>query len=506
MFKQSTSLKTNIIANFAGRGWMALMSILFVPVYLRYLSIEVYGIIGFFTSLQTVLSLLDGGISPTLSREVARLSAFPDKAQEIRDLSRTLEILCWITALFVGGIALLISPLIANYWLHSGSLSSQTVTQSLMLMSVSFTFQWAITFYLGGLIGLQQQKLYNLVNCIGITFRSVGAFLILAFVSATIQAFLMWQVLTSFLTMALMAIVYWRCLPPAASKPAFRLNLLRGVWRYAAGMTGISLVSLILTQSDKIVLSRLLTLEYFGYYTLAATLASTAIGMIVGSIGNAYFPQFSQLVARDDIAGLRELYHRSSQVMSVFLLPVMIMLSVFSFEILQLWTRNEQIVANTYILLALVAIGSGLNGLMVLPYFIQLAFGMTKMSFYINIGAIVLLIPFMIFATSRYGAVGGALTWAILNFLYIVIGLQIMHRWLLQGELKRWYLRDVGIPLATSLLIALGFHIIVPKITSPVYIFITLASVFTLLLFACVFVTPQIRRVLFYQFNRLIKT
>lgn len=506
MFKQSTSLKLNIIANFAGRSWAALMSILFVPIYLRYLSVEAYGIIGFFTSLQVVLSLLDGGISPTLSREIARLSAFPDKAQDMRDISRTLEILCWIIALAVSGIALLISPFAAKYWLQPGQISTETVTQSLMLMSISFAFQWAINFYVGGLIGLQQQKLYNLVNCIGVTFRSVGAFLILAFVSPTIQAFLMWQVLAALLTVISMAVVYWRCLPPATNASKFRLDLLRSVWRYAAGMTGISFVSLILTQSDKIILSRLLTLEYFGYYTLATTLAGVAIGMIVSSVGSAFFPQFSQLVARDDIDGLRELYHRSCQVMSVFLLPVMVMLSVFSFEILQLWTRDMQIVANTYILLALVAIGSGLNGLMVLPYYIQLAFGMTKPAFYINIGAIVLLIPFMIFATSKYGAVGGALTWAILNFLYIVVGLQIIHRLLLRGELKRWYLRDVGIPLATTLLIALVFRIIIPQITSSVYIFITLASVFILLFLGCVLVAPQIRRVLFYQFSKVLKT
>jgi O-antigen/teichoic acid export membrane protein len=501
-----TSTKSNIFVNFSGRIWIALLSILFVPIYLRYLSIEVYGIIGFFTSLQAILSLLDGGISPTLSREIARLSAFPKRAHEMRDISRTLEILCWILALIVSGIALLISPLIANYWLQSEQISTETIYQSLMLMSASFAFQWTTNFYVGGFIGLQRQKLYNLVNCISVTFRSVGAFLILAFVSPTIQAFLTWQLLTSLLTALSMAIVYWRCLPKSEGRAKFQLNLLRDVWRYAAGMTGISLVALILTQSDKIILSRLLTLEHFGYYTLAVTLANTAIGMIQGSIGSVFFPQFSQLVAHDDINSLRKLYHKSCQIMSVFVLPVMIVLAVFSFEILQLWTRNEQIATNTYILLTLIAIGTGLQSLMNLPYYIQLAYGMTKIAFYINIGAIILLIPFMIFATTKYGAIGGALTWAILNFLYIVVGLQIMHRVLLQGELKRWYLRDVGIPFAAALLTAIAFRIIIPETTSPVYIFIILASVTILLFFACVLVLPEIRQILFHQFNRLLKT
>ncbi len=111
--------KTNIIANFAGKFVTAFLGIIFVPVYLRYLSVEMYGIIGFFSSIQAFLFLLDGGISPTLNREVARLSAFPEKAQELRDLSRTLEILCWAIAFVVCIIALIASPVAANYLLIS---------------------------------------------------------------------------------------------------------------------------------------------------------------------------------------------------------------------------------------------------------------------------------------------------------------------------------------------------------------------------------------------------
>ena len=186
--------------------------------YLHYLSIEVYGIIGFFSSLQAVLTLLDGGISPALSREIARLSAISGKEQEMRDVSRTLETLCWVIAFAVGGIAFLISPLVAKYWLESDKIPIDTIYQSLVLMSISLIFQWTINFYTGGLIGLQRQKAYNLVNVIGVTLRSVGAYSVLAFVSPTIQAFLLWQIVTSLLTVIMMAVVYWKYLPKTNSR------------------------------------------------------------------------------------------------------------------------------------------------------------------------------------------------------------------------------------------------------------------------------------------------
>jgi O-antigen/teichoic acid export membrane protein len=355
---------------------------------------------------------------------------------------------------------------------------------------------------MGGLMGLQRQKPFNLVNCIAITVRSVGAYLVIAYISPTIQAFLTWQVFISFLTVVAMALVYWRYLPRAERRAKFQSDLLREVWRYAAGMTGISLVGLILTQSDKIILSRLLTLEYFGYYTLATTLAATGIGMITGSIGSAYFPQYSQLVALGDENSLRNLYHRSCQIMSVFLIPSMLILTFFSFEILLLWTKNTEIAANTYILLSLVALGTGLNGLMHLPYFIQLANGVTKLALWQNIGAIILLVPFMIYATLNYGAIGGAATWVILNLLYVLVGMQIMHRIFLKGELKRWYFEDVGLIVLTILIVVGLGKWLIGSTLSRAETIAALSTISVSALAAAAFAAPEVRR----QLTELYKT
>lgn len=444
--------KINIIANFAGRSVTALLSIIFVPIYLRYLSLEMYGIIGFFSSIQAFLFLLDGGISPTLNREVARLSVFPEKAQELRDLARTLEILCWTSGFVVCIVALLASPVAADYWLKSENIPTTVIREALMIMSVTFAFQWAVGFYTGGMFGLQEQKILNTINVLMALLRSFGALFVLAYVSPSIKAFLIWQLITTIFNCVLLALLFWRKIPMTKEKPRFKSILLKEVWRYAAGMAGTSIAVLILTQTDKIILSKMLTLKEFSYYSLAITLAGTGIGMIVGSIQTTYFPQLSQLVAQNKIDELRELYHRACQVMSFFLIPVVCILAFFSYEILLVWTRTPEIAENTYVLLTLVAVGTGLNGLMHIPYYAQLAFGITKIGFWQSVIAIILLIPVMIYATFHYGAVGGALSWVILNFSYTIFGMQVMHRIILKGELKKWYLVDVGLPLLLAVI------------------------------------------------------
>ena len=63
-------LKRNLIANYIGQGWRFLISLAFVPLYIKYLGIEAYGLIGIFAMLQAWLGLLDMGMKPALGREI----------------------------------------------------------------------------------------------------------------------------------------------------------------------------------------------------------------------------------------------------------------------------------------------------------------------------------------------------------------------------------------------------------------------------------------------------
>lgn len=81
-----SQIKRNIVANYFGNGWSALMSLAFIPLYIHFMGIEAYGLVGIFITLLTVFGLLDMGLSATLNREMARLSVCHEKTQEMRNL------------------------------------------------------------------------------------------------------------------------------------------------------------------------------------------------------------------------------------------------------------------------------------------------------------------------------------------------------------------------------------------------------------------------------------
>ena len=95
------------------------MGLAFVPIYIKFLGIEAYGLIGFFAMLQGAFQILDLGLSQTMNREMARYAALPEKAGESRDFVRTLEIGYWAIGVVIGIGVVIAAPFIAGHWIQA---------------------------------------------------------------------------------------------------------------------------------------------------------------------------------------------------------------------------------------------------------------------------------------------------------------------------------------------------------------------------------------------------
>ncbi|MBE0603336.1 MAG: oligosaccharide flippase family protein [Deltaproteobacteria bacterium] len=210
------------------------------------------------------------------------------------------------------------------------------------------------------------------------------------------------------------------------------------------------------------ILSKLLPLKSFGYYILAGMVSNGLSGLLIAPMFNTIFPRFSSLVASGDDKSLLEMYHGSTQVMAVMILPATAVIALFSRPIMVLWTGSPEIADNTAYIVSILVSGTALNGLMNLPFALQLSYGWTRIGLAINTLFILVLVPAIVFMTRHYGAAGAAWAWLALNGVYMIVGVPLTHRRLLKGEAFRWFTQDVGIPLAGSLIIAgiarLVFH------------------------------------------------
>ena len=439
-------LRRNLIANYLGQSWAALMAIAFIPLYIEYLGIEAYSLIGIFALLQAWLNLLDMGMTPTLGREMARLKGGIHTTDSIRNLLRSVEIIALgIAALFSGSIVLG-SNWIATSWLQVETMPVEVVVQAFVVMGLVSAIRFIENIYNSSILGLQQHVLFNVVRSTMATLRGLGAVGVLVWVSASIEAFFIWQGLVSIVTLIIMATITYAKLPRKERAARFSLEALRDVWCFASGMIGITFLSLLLTQVDKILLSKLLSLSEYGYYALAAVVASTLYTAIL-PITQAFYPRLCELYACDDQTGLITIYHKGAQLVSVIGGSVAIVIILFGETFLRLWTQNPELAQQTAPLLSLLMLGNLLNSLMWVPYQTQLAHGWTTLTMYMNTVAVTVIIPAILWVTPRYGAEGAAWVWVGLNAFYVFIGIHFMYRHILSSEKWLWYFQDVFIPL-----------------------------------------------------------
>ena len=456
------SLKRNALANYIGQAVTTVMGLAFIPLYIKFLGIEGYGLIGIFALLQTWLSLLDLGMTPAISREMARYSAGAHDMRSIRDLLRSIEICALVLGLLVAvGIAFGAGWL-ATSWLRVENLSLPVVTDAFVLMGAIASLRFLENIYRSALVGLEHQVRLNVVSAGLATARGVGAVIVLAFVSRSIAAFFLWQGFVSLLSVVLLGIIVHRSLPPSTERARFSWPALQSVWKFATGTILVTLLGFVLSQSDKLILSKLLPLKQFAIYSLAYSVAS-AVRLLTQPVDQAVFPRLTQLYHQKDEAALAHLYHKSAQFNAVCMGGVGLFLAIFGERVLALWTQDPALARNAYAVLWILLLGMVLNGIMNGPYYLQMAAGWTGLLLRVNAVMVCVFLPTIYVLTRAYGMTGAAAAWVLLNFAYVVIVARLMHQRLLRAEMWAWYVNDLLLPLSAGVVAGVVLKTVLPS-------------------------------------------
>lgn len=451
----------NLLAGLANSIWTALVGLVAVPFYLKYLGVEAYGLIGFFATTQALLQLLDMGMAPTINREVARCSAAGDISGAGK-LLHTFAVIYWGMAAAIAGALLVLAPLIADYWLRSRQLAPETVAHAVMLMGLVVACRWPTGLYQNALIGAQRLTVSSAINMTMVTLGSLGAVAILAFLSPTIEAFFVWQACMGLVLALAMRAAAWKIVGGSGSH-RFDFGHARHVLGFSLGVGAISLAGLVLTQLDKVILSKTLELADFGRYMFATTAAGSLYVLITPAF-NIVYPRFSAAVASQSAEALLAQYRSAGQLLATLLFPATMALAVLAQPLIALWTGNAGLASEVAPLVTLLLAAYALHGVMHIPYALMLAKGETRSMFSIYIALIAIITPLTAVMSLSYGSVGGAFAQFLLFVLYLVIGTWVIHRKCLKGHVIGLALKDIGIPLGISFLAGIAGYAILPTL------------------------------------------
>lgn len=464
----------NIIANYLGKIWGFVSVYVFVPIYVNLLGIEAYGIINFYSVFLAVLFIADSGLSATLNREMAR----NEDSVKIGKILKTIEIFYYFISFFVIIVVFLLSHYISSHWLSSSFYSKEDVELMLRLMGISIAFQLLMNLYCSGLMGREHQVLANNIQIFNSLFRG-GVVILLLYQWRDIYAYFYWQIAVNIVFFIYARHKLWCKLGIYSSDFKVDKSILYRTLGFTLGMMGMSVISGLNTQLDKLIISNLLDLKTYGEYALASIFGQVC-SMVTLPIALSILPKMTRMFEYREGA-ISRTFHTFSYLITFASSTATMVLVLYTESFIFLWTKDMELSSRIADTSRLLLIGGFFLSLQFMPYYTAIANGYTRTN--LRLGAFMLcIIPLLTYwFVNQYGMIGGGVSWVILNVLaFIILGVVIIKKFLNMQDLKDWFLRDTLIPVLFSGILFYGFYLFKPN-NYEGYTFIVLSFLFVLL-------------------------
>lgn len=448
-------MKKNVIANYIGQGYATVIGILVLPLYLRHLSAEAFGLVGFFVVMQSWLQLLDMGLSPTFAREVARMRGGTRDFAGLWRLLHSLEIIYLILALVTSLGFVVGRDWIAHNWLKIEGLDYANVVHCLTLMGIMVGFRWFASLYLGGIKGMECQVWLNGAIAVIATLRFAGSLALLHWVSRDLSVFFEYQLVVGMAELLVMGLKFYSILPGEGSRFGFSWEAVKGILPFASAIAYTAGIWILLTQLDKLLLSHLLLLKEYGYFALV-TLVANGILQVSTPVSQAILPKMTCLLTSGDEQQMLALYRKATQFVALVVFSLTGVVAMFASELLYAWTGDKAAATWAGPILFWYALGNGLLAMDAFQYYLQYAHGKLKLHavYYTVVG--IISVPIIIFASRNYGALGAAMAWFGLRAVCFFVWPPIVHHQFASGIHRKWLLQDI-LPFFATTAILLVF-------------------------------------------------
>lgn len=432
-----------LLVGYVAQVYGAVVSIAFAPFILRAIGAEAYGLVGVFLVAQAWFQLLDAGLTPAMTRESARFSGGAASAVSLKQTLKGLEAVVMLSALPFLIMAVLAARHVAENWVQRESLSVSDVVIAINLMALILMLRWVSGVRRGLLIGFEQHDTIYGVNMLIATLRFPCIVVFFTLIEPSSTSYFTYQFGISVVEVLVLWFYSQSLVPKGLNRNVLScICSLRSIAPFALNHGFLALLWILISQSDKLLLSRLLTLSHFGYFTLAIA-AAAGVNLITLPIRQMLMPALSRLKAQGDEAGLLASYRRATRVAVVSLSGVTVLFVFFGHAVMLAWTGDARAAAIGGHVLAWYALGNAAMAVATFSYYLQYASGRLSMHTWGTLGFLFVFVPVLYVTTTTYGVQGAAIIWAIAWVVYLFTWVSVTHHVHLPGQVLRWLFNDV---------------------------------------------------------------
>jgi O-antigen/teichoic acid export membrane protein len=437
-----SKVSRNIIYNGLGQGLGVLLSFVAVRFVFRRLGGDALGLIYFSFAFSGALTMaVQLGICESAVREVAAHQE--TRPEYIKSFIRTSSLLYWAAYLILSTVAYIAAPYLVHHWVKLSSLDALTAIKIVRILSLGTLVALPASLYKALLAGLQHLGITNLIDAMGKALQQAGIFLILLRHGSLFHV-AYWIAVS---TLALVA-VYWAvCAHYFSARtllfPGFSGAVVKQNFGFASGLMTITLSSWMLTETDKILVSKLLPLALLGLYTFVR--GSVSQGQLLTlAISGATYPHFSALHGAGKMDELRSAYNKIQDLICFATIPVF---AAVPFAAIPVFSRVFDVRSAHLLLLpaTFLCIGTYMNGTLISPYIVSLAVGRPDIAVRQNLLALFIVPAVSAIAIYWFGLSGAGFSWVLYQIYAYSYGLPRMCRECIGIAPRVWYFQVLRI-------------------------------------------------------------
>jgi len=449
-FTSAAVLARNTTFNLASEGWLALVLFVAIPLLVKFLGEEQFGLFSLAWVVVGYLAFLDIGVSRATTKFVSECLG-KGEADQVASLTRTALVANCVMGAVAAVIAVAISPfLVRDIFKIPASLHVQAmsvfiaVAVALPVLLVQGVLRAVLSSY-------QRFDWINLVNVPAISLQ---------WVLATILAWKKYDVVAvvwvAVLARVIMDLVYFLLLlalvPDLLSELTIHLGTLRRLARFGAWVTVSQVISPLLVYLDRFLIAAFVSLAAVTVYTVPSEVFNR-LAIFPSSLVATLFPAFSERgTVETEKEKLTGFYNLTTRYLAFILLPFFALLILEAKDILGIWMGRQFAVEGTLVL-QILALGAFFNSLARLPFAAVQALDRPDLTAKFHLLELPIYVALCVLLIPTWGIVGAAIAWTIRVSLDASLLFWAAHRYC---SLRSVWHKGLGTVLSVGVLLICG--------------------------------------------------
>lgn len=398
------SVKRHTAYNVAGAAVPLLVTFVTLPVYLRTVGEERYGVLVILLTLLGYFGLFDLGLGRAVTN---RIAAFRSRTAEEREEVFWTALLMNLALGGIGALALWgAGAVVFQYVVEAPGALATEVQAALPWMVLAFPMLLVASVMSGALMGREEFLAQNAVGIGAGILIQVVPLVVALNVGAALPALVVAVIGVRVLSVAALFGLCVRQLP-VRLKPRWARAQVRPLFGFGGWVTVTSIVGPLLSTLDRVIIGAVAGAKAVTYYTVPYSIASR-ITIIPGSLSSALFPRFSSLGTKE-----RDVLLDTAVRSLVVVLTPLVIGGMLIMEPFLTWWVGSEFAAKAAPVGEILVIGLWANCLAYIPLSMLQGRGRPDLVAKIHLAELLPYLALLWLALEWKGAIGAALAWSL---------------------------------------------------------------------------------------------